>query len=73
MENKWELVGVTETVDSNSQFSRNKFRFIYHIKNTISGKFHQYYLIKVNSMSINVRCHAYPKCKAILCLKIGNG
>ena len=73
MVNKWELVGVTETQKSNSQFSKNKYLYIYHIRNTISGKFHQYYLKRVNSTSINVKCHTYPKCKAILCLKIGNG
>ena len=69
--NKWEVVGITETTKSNSQYSKNKFRYIFHIRNTISGKFHQYFLNKVHATSINVKCHS-GKCKAILCLKIGN-
>ena len=72
MENsKWELLAVTGT-KSNSQFSSNRFRFTYFIRNTISGKFHQYFLNMVNTTSINTKCHAYPKCKAKLSLKIGN-
>ena len=69
--NKWEVVGITETSMSNSQYSKNKFRYIYHIRNTISGKFHQYCLKNVNSTTVNVKCHS-TKCKATLCLKIGN-
>ena len=30
---KWKLMGITETNYSNSEYSKNKNRFIYHIKN----------------------------------------
>ena len=68
---KWELVGITETTQSISQFSKNKNRFIYHIKNRISNRYHQYCLDKVNMDSINLTCHT-GKCKAMLSMEIGN-
>ena len=69
---KWELVGITETTKSNSQFSKNKNRFVYHIKNRISNRYHQYCLNRVNMASLNLRCHNNPKCKAMLTMEIGN-
>ena len=72
IDKKWELVGITETEKSNSQFSKNKNRFIYHIKNRISNRYHQYSLGKVNMASINLICHATPKCRSMLNMEIGN-
>ena len=71
-DHKWKLMGVTETTQSNSQYSKNKNRFIYHIKNVISNRYHQYCLSKVNMASINLICHTKPKCESMLSMKIGN-
>ena len=57
------LVSVT------SQIWKTKPCFVWHVRRTVSGKdtFYEYVLHKINSMSINLRCHLSNKSKTYRC------
>ena len=61
MNQKWQIVGITETTKSKSPHARNKNRFIYHIKNRIDNKFFQLWL---SVFTIIYPCFFQNSCKS---------